>query len=53
MYYKNYKDEDILKLVTIYLNFIEFAQQENGSFKNYINLDKEFTLQNKEVNLED
>jgi glycosyltransferase involved in cell wall biosynthesis len=46
-------DEEDLKLIAIYLDFIEFCQQPDGSFLNYVNEDKEFTPQNYETNLED
>jgi hypothetical protein len=37
----------------VYLDFIEFCQQENGSFLNYVDQDKHFTQQNDSSNLED
>lgn len=42
-----------LPLVNIYLRFIVFCQQENGSFLNYVTTDKEFFEKNKDENLED
>ena len=42
-----------LKLTRIYLNFIEFCQQANGSFLNYVSIEQEFTDQNESCNLED
>jgi glycosyltransferase involved in cell wall biosynthesis len=42
-----------LKLVRIYLDFIEFCQQANGSFLNYVSIDQNFTAQNEACNLED
>ena len=36
-----------------YLNFIEFCQQSNGSFLNYVSDTRIFTKQNYETNLED
>ena len=53
MYYSLYYDEDVLKLADIYLNFIEDIQREDGFFDNYKNFDRQLTLQNLEVNLED
>lgn len=47
------QDKEDINLIQIYLNFIEFCQQPNGSFLNYINEEKEFTEQNYETNLED
>jgi glycosyltransferase involved in cell wall biosynthesis len=42
-----------LNLIQIYLDFIAFCQQENGSFLNYVSLEKTFTTQNDDCNLED
>jgi len=42
-----------LNLIQIYLDFIAFCQQENGSFLNYVSLEKKFTAQNEDCNLED
>jgi len=42
-----------LPLITIYLNFILFCQQEDGSFLNYVSVDKFFFNKNKDENLED
>lgn len=36
-----------------YLNFIIFCQQEDGSFLNYVDSERNFTTQNDEVGLED
>lgn len=47
------KDEEDVKLITIYLDFIEFCQQPDGSFLNYVDEYKKFTQQNYETNLED
>jgi glycosyltransferase involved in cell wall biosynthesis len=47
------KNLDDLKLITIYLDFIGYCQQSDGSFLNYVNEGKEFTQQNFETNLED
>lgn len=44
---------DDIRLIRIYLHFIHFCQQENGSFLNYIDEQKQFTSQNRSVNLED
>jgi len=42
-----------LPLINIYLNFILFCQQEDGSFLNYVTTDKQFFDKNKDENLED
>ena len=39
--------------IKVYLNFIRYCQQPDGSFLNYVDCDKAFTPQNKEVGLED
>lgn len=46
------EDEDI-KLIRIYTNFIMRCLQEDGNFLNYIDIDLQFTSQNQETNLED
>jgi glycosyltransferase involved in cell wall biosynthesis len=46
------KMED-LKLIRIYLNFIQFCQQPTGNFKNYVDENIKFTFQNSETNLDD
>lgn len=52
-YYKRYKDPEVLKYINIYLNFIEFCQFKDGRFMNYVDVDKKFTTQNHNENLED
>jgi len=47
---KNIQD---LKSIQVYLDFIQFCQQENGTFLNYVDQDKLFTDQNATSNLED
>lgn len=47
------RDKADLQLISIYLNFIKFCQQKDGSFLNYVNEQKQFTSQNYETNLED
>ena len=46
--------DDICKNhIRIYLSFIRFCQQENGSFLNYVDENRQFTPQNRTVNLDD
>ncbi|RYF94750.1 MAG: glycosyltransferase, partial [Chitinophagaceae bacterium] len=52
-YYKKSHDASALKLIRIYLNFIEFCEIRNELFMNYVDVNKRFTEQNNEVNLED
>lgn len=42
-----------LPLINIYLKFILFCQQEDGSFLNYVTTEKQFFDKNKDENLED
>jgi glycosyltransferase involved in cell wall biosynthesis len=51
--YTESENSNDLALVRVYLNFIQFCQQPNGSFLNYVSFDRQFTSQNEEVNLED
>ena len=51
--YKLTRDIDDLKYISIYLNFLEFCQNNEGKFLNYVDVNKNFTPQNNAVNLED
>jgi glycosyltransferase involved in cell wall biosynthesis len=42
-----------LNLIIIYLDFIQFCQQDSGTFLNYVTYDEEFSAQNWDCNLED
>ena len=42
-----------LNLIKTYLNFIDYCQQPDGSFLNYVNEQKLFTTQNDNENLQD
>jgi len=53
MHYKLTGDEISLDGIRKYLGFIKFCQQPGGDFLNYVDKDKQFTAQNKEVNLDD
>lgn len=53
MHYELTKDKNDLKLIGIYLNFIKFCLQSGGNFLNYVDIDKNFTAQNHDVNLDD
>ncbi len=52
-HYQLTKDAQDLILISLYLRFIKYCLQSNGKFLNYVNKQKEFTEQNKIVNLED
>lgn len=39
--------------IRIYLDFIRHCQQDDGSFLNYVDENRQFTPQNREVNLDD
>jgi glycosyltransferase involved in cell wall biosynthesis len=47
------KEDEDLKYVKIYLEFIKYSQQPNGKFLNYVGEDRGFTEQNESTNLED
>ena len=42
-----------LKLIAVYLSFIDFCQMHDGSFLNYVDKERKFTSQNYITNLED
>lgn len=52
-HYKRYKDQSVLKYIKIYLDYIEFCQSADGRFMNYVDVNKKFTAQNNNENLED
>jgi len=53
MHFQLTRDEKSYLAINKYLNFIDFCQQPNGSFLNYVDLEKNFTSQNDECNLSD
>lgn len=53
MYLKLTGDKEMLTHLRIYLNFIKFCQQKDGSFLNYVTKSREFSKQNQTVNLDD
>lgn len=53
MYYKKKRNDKVLRLIEIYMDFIVFCQQDDGLFYNYVDYEEQFTNQNTEVNLED
>ncbi len=52
-HFKITRDEEDLKNIEIYVKFIAFCQQANGTFLNYVSIDEKFTAQNNETNLDD
>lgn len=52
-HYQISKSTTDLQLISIYLHCIQFCQQADGSFLNYVDKEKKFTPQNYETNLED
>lgn len=52
-HYELTKDEEDLKYIHIYYNFIEYCLQSEGYFLNYVDEDKKFTEQNYQTNLAD
>lgn len=53
MHFEITRDENDLRYLRIYLDFINYCQQCNGRFLNYVDEVKEFTQQNDQTNLED
>jgi glycosyltransferase involved in cell wall biosynthesis len=53
MHYEQLHDFPDLRQISIYLNFIEFCQQENSTFLNYVDFNKKFTDQNQTTNIAD
>jgi glycosyltransferase involved in cell wall biosynthesis len=52
-HYELTKDQEDLKYIRIYLDFIKFCQQPEGYFLNYVDKNKYFTNQNNETNIAD
>jgi len=52
-HYELFQHEKDLDLINIYLNFLNYCLQPNGTFLNYVNDHQEFTQQNYRENLED
>lgn len=50
---KNDEHPENEEYIELYLNFILFCLQKNGTLKNYVDRNGNFTSQNKEVSLED
>lgn len=53
MYHEINAEPIVLKLASVYLNFIAGIQREDGRFNNYKDFNGQLTQQNKLVNLED
>ncbi len=53
MHYELTSDEADLHYIHIYLHFIQYCQQPDGSFLNYVDMEQRFTPQNETVNLSD
>src|SRR5690606_19213472 len=53
MYYKQSRDASVFKYINTYLDFIGFCEQNDARFLNYVDLDREFTDPNAELNLAD
>ena len=52
-HYELTKDEEDLKYINIYYNFIEYCLQSEGYFLNYVDENRKFTEQNYQKNLAD
>jgi len=53
MHYELTADEADLHYIYTYLHFIQYCQQPDGSFLNYVDMEQRFTAQNETVNLSD
>ncbi len=53
MEYELTRNKTSLLAIHKYLKFIAFCQHADGTFSNYVDIDHEFTAQNKETNLSD
>lgn len=53
MHYELTRDEEDIPYIKTYLNFINYCQQPDGNFLNYVDEHEGFTEQNGETNLED
>ena len=53
MYYEWHPVSEDLIYIKRYINFIDFCQQQDGNFLNYVDKDQQFTSQNDETNLAD
>lgn len=51
--YNATKEACLQQYVRKYLDFLTYCQQENGSFLNYVDSERNFTAQNDEVGLDD
>ena len=52
-HYEIFKNKDDFELIYIYIQFIKHCMQDNGTFLNHVNEQKEFTNQNDIENLEE
>lgn len=52
-HYEQTSDESDLPYIFTYFNFIEHCQEADGYFLNYVDSAKNFTQQNREINLSD
>lgn len=53
MHYELTNDKADLVSIQTYLHFIKFCLQPGGNFLNYVDIDKKFTSQNQDTNLDD
>ncbi|HUX22600.1 MAG TPA: glycosyltransferase [Spirochaetia bacterium] len=42
LYYDQYREKEVLRLLNVYLSFISYAQQEDGEFRNFMSFDRKF-----------
>ena len=46
MAYRQLKDEDVLELIPVYLSFISYMQNEDGTFRNLLSFNRDFLDEN-------
>lgn len=42
LYYNQYRDREVLRLLNVYLSFVNHAQRDNGEFANFMSFDRRF-----------
>ncbi|MBW8362681.1 MAG: glycosyltransferase [Kaistella sp.] len=52
-HYRLFRTEADVEQIRLYFNFISYCYQKNGGFLNYVDVQKHFTAQNEEDNLDD
>ncbi len=48
LYYDQYREKEVLRLLNTFLSFVSHAQRENGEFYNFMTFDRRFVEENTE-----